>query len=125
MHARLLAKSSKKLQADAFRFAGIESIPPITSMIVRRTSLPDQIFIMDLKPGEISSVLLDPNGYVIYRLSLKNTIPLDQAREEIKSTLRSQHMQDGIHRILDSKAPTLDESYFARQVPVIFLSLFQ
>ena len=68
---------------------------------------------MDLKPGEISSVLADPNGYVIYRVKNKDALPLDQTREEIKATLRSQRMQDEMRTIVDSATPALDESYFA------------
>jgi hypothetical protein len=67
---------------------------------------------MDLKPGEVSSVLADPNGYVIYRVKTKDTLPLDQAREEIKATLRSQRMQEEMRSIQGSATPTLDESYF-------------
>ena len=103
-----------KLQADAYQFAGIKSAAPNTSMTVRRTSLPpNQASVMDLKPGEISSVLAESNGYVIYRIKAKEEIPLIQAREEIKATLRSQQMQDELRGIQDSLTPILDEGYFA------------
>jgi hypothetical protein len=69
---------------------------------------------MDLNPGEVSSVLADSNGYVIYWVKKKETLPLDQSREEIKATLRSQRMQDEMRGIQNSATPTLDESYFAR-----------
>jgi hypothetical protein len=69
---------------------------------------------MDLKPGEVSLVLADPSGYFIYRVKTKETLPLDQVREEIKATLRSQRMQDEMRGIPDSATPSLDEAYFAR-----------
>jgi uncharacterized protein YdaT len=104
-----------KLQADAYQVAGIKSAPPNTSVEIRRTSLPpNQVSVMDLNPGEISSVLADPNGYFIYRLKTKETLPQNQAREEIKATLRSQCLQDEMRGIQDSAVPTLDESYFAQ-----------
>jgi hypothetical protein len=107
-----------KLQADAYQFAGIRSAAPNTSMEIRRASLPlNQVAVMDLKPGQVSSVLADPNGYVIYKVKAKDTIPLDQAREEIRAAVRSQRMQDQMHEIQDSVTPTLDESYFARNRP--------
>jgi hypothetical protein len=52
---------------------------------------------------------------VIYRVKTKDTLSLDQAREEIKATLRSQRMQDEMRDIQDSATPALDESYFSRR----------
>jgi len=107
-----------KLQADAYQVAGIKSPAPNTTMEVRRISLPpNQTLIMDLKPGQVSSVLADPNGYVIYKLKVKELIPLDQAREEIKAVVRVQRLQDEMHAIQDVAIPTLDESYFVRKLP--------
>jgi hypothetical protein len=104
-----------KLQADAYEVAGIKSGAPNTSLVVRRSSLPpNHVSVMDLNPGEVSSVLADSNGYVIYWVKKKETLPLDQSREEIKATLRSQRMQDEMRGIQNSATPTLDESYFAR-----------
>jgi hypothetical protein len=104
-----------KLQADAYKVAGIKSGAPNTSLVVRRSSLPpNHVSVMDLNPGEVSSVLADSNGYVIYWVKKKETLPLDQSREEIKATLRSQRMQDEMRGIQNSATPTLDESYFAR-----------
>jgi hypothetical protein len=114
LRARAVAgEEFAKLQADAYQVAGIKSAAPNTSITIRRTSLPpNQASVIDLRPGEISSVLTDPNGYVIYKVKTKNTLSLDQAREEIKATLRSQRIQDETRRIQDSATPTLDEGYF-------------
>jgi len=104
------------LQADAYQVAGIRSAAPDTRMKIRRISLPpNQASVMDLKPGEVSLVLEDPNGYAIYRVKTKDTLSLDQAREEIKETLRSQRMQDEMRDIQDSATPALDETYFSRR----------
>jgi len=102
-----------KLRADAYQVAGIKSAAPNTSQRVWRTSLPpNQASVMDLEPGEVSSVLADPSASVIYKVKANDTLSLDQAREEIKATLRSQRMQDEMRRIQDSATPTLNESYF-------------
>jgi parvulin-like peptidyl-prolyl isomerase len=45
-----------------------------------------QVSVMDLKPGEVSAVLSDPNGYYIYKLRSKDMLSLNQARDEIKGT---------------------------------------
>jgi hypothetical protein len=108
-----------KLQADAYQVAGIKSVAPSTSMEIRRASLPpSQVLVMDLKPGQVSSVLADPNGYVIYKVKTKDTVSLEEAREEIKAAIRTQRMQDAMHEIQDSVTPTLDESYFADSQPL-------
>jgi hypothetical protein len=69
---------------------------------------------MNLKSGDISSVLADPNGYVIYWIKAKYVLSLDQVREEIKEILRSQRLQDKMRDLEDSATPSLEESYFAR-----------
>jgi hypothetical protein len=102
-----------ELQADAYQVAGIKSAAPSTTITIRRTSLPpNQASVIDLKPGDVSSVLADPNGYVIYKVKTKDTLSLDQAREEIKATLRSQRTQNEMRLIQDSATPALDEGYF-------------
>jgi hypothetical protein len=114
LYARAVAgEQFTKLQADAYEFAGIKSVAPNTSIRIRRASLPaSQVSVMDLRPGEVSSVLADANGYVIFKVKSKDTLPLDQAQEEIRALLRTQRMQDEMHGILDGATPTLDESYF-------------
>jgi hypothetical protein len=75
------------LQADAYQVAGIKNAPPGTTILIRRISLPaSQVSVMDLKPGEVSAVLSDPNGYYIYKLRSKDMLSLNQARDEIKGT---------------------------------------
>jgi len=114
LRARAVAgEDFTKLQVDAYQAAGIKSGTPNTSIGIRRISLPpNQASVMDLKPGEISSVLADPNGYVIYKVKTKDNLSLDQARAEIKATLRAERLQDEMRRIQDSAIPALDESYF-------------
>jgi len=116
LRARAIAgEDFTKLQADAYQASGIKSSPPATSMEIRRISLPpNQVSVMDSKPGEVSLVFTDPNGYFIYKIETKDTLPLDQAREEIKETIRFQRMRDEMLSILNSARPILDESYFAR-----------
>jgi PPIC-type PPIASE domain len=117
LRARAIAgEGFTKLQADAYEIAGLKTAaPPNTIMVIRRISLPpNQVSVMDLKPGEVSEVLTDTNGYAIYKVETKDKLSLDQAREEIKATLRSLHKQDAMRNIEDSTNTTLDESYFVR-----------
>ena len=119
LHKRALAgEELSKLQAEAYEVAGITSAVPNTSMKIRRISLPStEVSVMDLKPGEVSPVLSDGSGYVIYRLKTKETLPLDQARQEIEATLRYQRIQEEMDGIQDSVNSTLAEGYFLPGTP--------
>jgi hypothetical protein len=70
-----------------------------------------------LKPGDISPVLSDANGFFIYKLKAKTTMSVDEAREEIKATLRSQRMQDAMQAVSQSATLTLDGDYFGPEMP--------
>lgn len=107
-----------KLQAEAYQAAGIKAAPNPSLGKIRRISLPrDQVYIMDLKPGEVSPVIEDVNGYFIYKIKEKETLTLEQSREEIKGTLRSQRLQEEAQSIEESAVSTLNGNYFRRQGP--------
>jgi hypothetical protein len=108
-----------KLQEQAFEVAGIKTGAPNTEMgKVRRNVLAqNQAQIMELKPGGISPVLTDANGFFIYKLKAKSTMSVDEAREEIKATLRSQRMQDAMQAVNQSATLTLDDDYFGPEMP--------
>ncbi|MGA7382694.1 MAG: peptidylprolyl isomerase, partial [Terriglobales bacterium] len=108
-----------KLQEQAFEVAGIKTGAPNTEMgKVRRNVLAqNQAQIMELKPGDISPVLSDANGFFIYKLKAKTTMSVDEAREEIKATLRSQRMQDAMQAVNQSATLTLDDDYFGPEMP--------
>jgi hypothetical protein len=120
LRARAVAgEEFSKLQAEAYQAAGIKSAAPQTTIKIRRTSLPpNQVLVMDLKPGEVSPVLADAGGYIIYKVRTKDTLSVDQAREEVREIVRSQRMQARMDEIQDSAAPTLDDSYFPPAEPV-------
>jgi parvulin-like peptidyl-prolyl isomerase len=114
LRARAIAgEDFNKLQADAYRVAGIKSITTTDLGKIRRISLPpDQASVMDLKPGQVSQVITSSNGYFIYKAKVKETLSLDQARDEIKGVLRSQRIQDETRLIEDAATSTLNQVYF-------------
>ncbi len=120
LRARAVAGDSfAKLQEQAFDAAGIKTGAPNTEMgKVRRNVLAqNQATIMELKVGDISEVLVDPNGFFIYKVKAKSTLPLDQARDEIKATMRSQRLQDAMQAVQQSATVTLDDPYFGPEMP--------
>lgn len=108
-----------KLQADAYRAAGLKSTAPDVDMgkIMRSTLPSNQALVMELKPGEISSVIEDQSSYLIYRVKSKRTLRLDEVRDDIKSTLRTQRTEEQVKEIQGSVKPTLNEGYFAPPLP--------
>jgi PPIC-type PPIASE domain len=103
-----------KLQDEAIAASGFKGKPPTRLGKVRRTSLPpDQGEVFNLKVGETSQLLTTPNGYLVYKVGDKDSLPLDHVREEIFSTLQSQRMQDAMQTIQRSATPELNPKYFA------------
>jgi len=109
-----------KLQEEASQLAGTKTKPPTTKMgEVRRNGLPPtHVSVMDLKTGEVSTVISDPSGYYIYKVAAKEVEPLDKVKEEIRGALRTQHMQEQMQAVQQTATPTLDESYFGPETPV-------
>ena len=102
-----------KLQDEAIAASGFKGKPPTRLGKVRRTSLPpDQGEVFNLKVGETSQLLTTPNGYLVYKVGDKDTLPMDHVREEIISTLQSQRMQDAMQTIQHSATPELNPKYF-------------
>jgi parvulin-like peptidyl-prolyl isomerase len=98
--------------------ADLKGKPPTKLGKVRRTSLPpDQAAIFNLNTGETSQLITTPNGYLIYKVGEKDTLPLDKVRDEIVSTLRSQRMQDAVQAIQQSATPELNDKYFVEGPP--------
>jgi hypothetical protein len=108
-----------KLQAEAFEVAGIKSNPPNVRLgKMRQAALPpSQASVMQLKAGQVSPVIADQSGYFIYKVKSVDTLPLEQVKEEIRGTLRSQHMQEETRSLQESAASTLDEAYFGPELP--------
>jgi len=108
-----------KLQAEAYQVAGLKSAAPNTSMgKMRRNMLPPaQQSVMEMKPGEVSPVISDRSGYFIYKLISKDTVPVDQAREEFKGTVRSERLQEEMKSVQEAATPELDEAYFGPEAP--------
>ena len=88
-----------KLQQEAYAAAGLTGNGPNTLMEkVRGATLPaNHRAVMDLKPGEVSEVISDPNGpHYIYKLVSKETLALDAVKAEIRGLISSQRYRDSM-----------------------------
>jgi len=104
----------ENLQKEAYAAAGIAGAPAPTSIgKLRRSQIPvDQRPILDLKAGEVSGLFSEANGYYVYKLVSKDTKPLEQARDEIRTTLSQQRLQDAMAKYQRENKATLNEAYF-------------
>jgi len=101
------------LQKEAYAAAGLPGNAPSTKMEkVRRTTLPaNHQAVMDLKPGDVSEVISDPNsGHYIYKLVSKETLSVDTVKPEIRNTISSQRYRDGMQGFQGNV--DLNDAYF-------------
>jgi hypothetical protein len=102
-----------KLQKEAFLAAGLPANSINTKIEkARRSTLPaNHQMIMDLKDGEVSEVISDPNGgHYIYKMVSKETLTLEAVAPEIRKVLAGQRYQDSMKGY--QKDIELNDAYF-------------
>jgi hypothetical protein len=115
LHTRAAAgEDFDKLQKEAYEAAALKGTPPQTNVgQLTRDELPvTHRSVMDLKAGEVSQVIAEPNGYYIYKVVSKDEKPLDAVQAEIRTKLAQQTFQDEMQRIETSAKTELNEAYF-------------
>jgi hypothetical protein len=120
LHTRAAAgEDFDKLQKEAFDAAAIKGTPPSTSVgKLTPSEVPvSHRAVLDLKAGQVSDLITEPNGYYIYKVISKDTKPLAEARDQIRATLAQQRMQDTVQKIQESAKTDLNETYFAAAAP--------
>ena len=108
-----------KLQKEAFEAAGtkVES-PTVNLPKVRRTGLPPaHAAVFELKVGEVSQVISDNGGHYVYKVLVKETLPLEQVKEEIHNKLKSEHMKETMDKYTNSFQAVPNEAYFGPAAP--------
>lgn len=108
-----------KLQAEAYTAARKKMPVPDTKLDNRRrnTLPPDQSSVFELKAGEVSPVIEDEGGYLIYKVVSKDEMPLDKVRDEIHNTIRGKRIQDGMQALQKATTTTLSDAYFGVASP--------
>lgn len=104
----------EKLQKEAFEAAAIKGgAPSVNLEKMRRTNLPSsQAAAYELKTGEVSQVISDPGGHYIFKMVSKEVLPLEQVKDEIRTTLQNQRYKDALQGIQQSTTTELNEAYF-------------
>lgn len=108
-----------KLQKEAFEAAGEKVDNPTVNLPkVRRSGLPPaHAAVFDLKVGDVSQVISDNGGHYVYKVVSKETIPLDQVKDEIHNKLKSERMKEMMDKYTNSFEAVPNEAYFGPATP--------
>jgi len=105
----------EKLQREAYATLGLTTPAPSAEAGTRRKGMlmpQEEEEIFSLKPGDLSKVEKEPTGFIIYKVESKQTVPLEQVKDEIGRELFRQKMDAQLKAINDSVHTDYNEQYF-------------
>jgi hypothetical protein len=109
-----------KVQKSVFEQLKNSNTPPSTKFGgKRRGTLPpaQEQKIFALKPGEVSEVIPDSIGFVIYRVDSKQQLPFEQAKDEVKRKLTQQRLEDVRQQVAGASKADYNDAYFGPETP--------
>lgn len=108
-----------KLQKEAFEAGGMKIESPTVKLPpVRRTGLPPaHAAVFELKAGEVSQVINDSGGHYIYKMTSKDQLTLEEAKDEIQKNLQAQRSRDMMEKVNSSFKVETNEAYFGQAGP--------
>lgn len=105
----------EKIQKSAYEQLKNTTSPPSTSFGTRRRgALPpaQEQKVFALNPHDVSEVMSDSIGHVIYRLDSKQVLPFDQVKDEIKRKITQQRLEDSRQKIMSASKADYNDAYF-------------
>ena len=121
MHDRAAkGEDFEKLQKEAYTTLGLTIAPPNTSVGTRRRGMltpAEEQELFALKPGDVSKVEQEPAGYIIYKVESKQTLPQEQAKDEISRELFRQKMESQMKAINSGVKADFNDQYFGASTP--------
>ena len=106
----------EKVEKSAYDQLKNTTTPPTTKFgAKRRGTLPPahEQKIFALKPGEVSDVISDSVGFVIYRIDSRQQLPFDQVKDEVKRKITQQRMEDAQQKMASATNKTeYNDAYF-------------
>lgn len=103
------------LQAEVYKSLGIQAMPPQTEMNptqMRALQGAVQQDVNALKPGEVTKVEIELSGFNIYKLRSKNTLSLEQARNQIVHELSQKNFDAALKSATGGVHPDFNEQFF-------------
>jgi parvulin-like peptidyl-prolyl isomerase len=89
--------------------------PPSTKFGARRHGsmpAPQEEKIFAMKDGEITEVMPDPSGFVIYRVDEKKQLAFEDVKEDVKQRIVRQRMGDVREKITNASKADFNDAYF-------------
>ncbi|HKE30922.1 MAG TPA: peptidylprolyl isomerase [Candidatus Angelobacter sp.] len=105
----------EKLQKEAYTTLGLTIAPPNTTVGTRRRGMmapQEEQELFALKPGDVSKVEQEPAGYIIYKIESRQTLPVDQVKDEISRELYRQKIEAQIKAITATVRAEFNDQYF-------------
>ena len=116
MRARALkGEDLEKLQHEAYSALGLTTPAPSSDAGTRRKGMmmpQEEEEVFSLKPGELSKVEKEPTGFIIYKVISKQTVPLEQVKDEIGRELFRQKMEAQVKAVTESIHTDYNDQYF-------------
>lgn len=103
------------LQAEAYTTLGIRTMPPQTEMnpvLVRQLQKQVQADIAALKPGQVTTVEVEPSGFNIYKLKARHTLSLEQARPQIVREISQKNIDAALKAATGGVHTDFNEQFF-------------
>lgn len=116
-------KNLDELQKQAYTELGIQQQPLPTEMGVRRrNSFPAEQAeaIFSLADGKVSRVIEDPNGFYIYKVESKTTVPESNVSNEIKGDITQKSYAQSLDQIFEPVKAEVNPQYFDGMTTIDF-----
>jgi hypothetical protein len=104
------------LQVEVYKTLGLKAQPPQTELSTSpKPTFPANVDqeINALKAGEVTKVEIEPSGYNIYKVRIRNTVPLEQARAQIVREISQKNIDDALKAATGGVSSDLNEQYFS------------
>lgn len=107
------------LQAEVYKALNIQAMPPQTelpaSFKIAQTGAQQDV--NALKPGEVTRVEVELSGFTIYKLRSKNTLTVEQARNQIVRELSEKNIDAALKAATAGIKTDFSEDYFNPKMP--------
>ncbi len=103
-----------KLQKEAYTTLGITGTPPTTELTTARRGMFPAKLDQEIFSHNAGYVFRadDANGFVIYRIDGRQTMPIDSVKEEITREILRHKMEDKRKELTEPVQASFNESYF-------------
>jgi PPIC-type PPIASE domain len=94
--------------------------PPSTKFGARRHGsmpAPQEQKIFAMKDGEVTEVMPDPSGFVIYRVDEKKQLLFEDVKGDVKQRIVRQRMGDVREKITNASKADFNDAYFGPEAP--------